>query len=84
MAWTCKTWPRRSRDICKLSIEWNLEGSFRNAHRNVDVKMLDEKEQQRLKALWDKKRLPKKEVVTEKFIGEGNRGYGVNLAIVTT
>lgn len=40
--------------------------------------MLDEKEQQRLKALWDKKRLPKKEVVTEKFIGEGNRGYGVN------
>ncbi|KAM3137197.1 hypothetical protein pb186bvf_010743 [Paramecium bursaria] len=52
-----------------------LQTNFTTAHRNVDIAKLDPKEQERLQRFFERKQTKKQDVIKEKFVGEGNRGY---------
>ncbi|CAD8141139.1 unnamed protein product [Paramecium octaurelia] len=52
-----------------------LQTNFKTPDRNVDIAKLSEKEQERIKKLFEEKKSKKYDIVTEKFQGEGNKGY---------
>ncbi|CAD8058458.1 unnamed protein product [Paramecium sonneborni] len=52
-----------------------LQTNFKTPDRNVDIAKLSEKEQERIKKLFEEKKSKKYDIVTEKFQGYGNKGY---------
>ncbi|CAD8052521.1 unnamed protein product [Paramecium primaurelia] len=52
-----------------------LQTNFKTPDRNVDIAKLSEKEQERIKKLFEEKKSKKYDIVTEKFQGQGNKGY---------
>ncbi|CAD8147130.1 unnamed protein product [Paramecium pentaurelia] len=52
-----------------------LQTNFKTPDRNVDIAKLSDKEQERIKKLFEEKKSKKYDIVTEKFQGQGNKGY---------
>jgi len=74
----------RAHEVCDYGIDMEelsnidsgeLRVMFKHANRYVDVKKLEPKEQERLKKLFEEKISKKYDIVTEKYVGDGNKGY---------